>query len=230
MLKLSAMRRADCQDNHPNHYSTPNLPASPLSTLLSSFTSMLRRLSPFYFLAAGLLTAPLAPAQSSGDQPADPATPASTEQKHLSSHITAVLRDKLPAFTTVEAKQPDPSPSPEAAPDTVVLEKRIIHGTTRRTFTEHDLANQAGLTALLRKLYPGAVPVGSRLPNYAALMLSDDERLENIAELETTVKNLLVTGDVKASKDLKKEISRAFVRGHDWRTESLDRSFNNNRR
>jgi hypothetical protein len=190
---------------------------------------MLRRLSPFYFFAAGLLTAPLVSAQTPAGQPADPTNPGSTEQKHLSSHITTALRDKLPVFTAVEAKKPEPSP--ETGTDAVVLEKRVVHGTKPLAFTEHELANKAGLAALLRKRYPGAgLPVDSRLPNYGALMLADDERLEHIAELESVAENLLLVGDLKGRKDLKKEISRAFIRGHDWRTESLDRSFNNNRR
>lgn len=61
-------------------------------------------------------------------------------------------------------------------------------------------------------------------------MLADDERLAYIAELESVAESFRAIGDLKSSKDLKKEISRSFMRRTDWRTESLDRSANNNRR
>lgn len=192
---------------------------------------MFRRPFPFHLFAASLLTTVLASAQTPAVTPQDKTNPGSTEQKHLSAHIATALREKLPTFTAVPAKTPESSPSPETAPDTVVLEKRVILGTKSLSFTPLELANPAGLAALLRKRYPGAsVPADSRLPNYAALMLADDERLTHIAELESVVENLRLAGDTKASKELKKEISRAFIRGHDWRNESLDRSANNNRR
>jgi hypothetical protein len=106
----------------------------------------------------------------------------------------------------------------------------IIRGAKARVFTERELATKAGLDALLRKRYPGAVPPNSRLPNYAAQMLADDARLEYIAQLDSVAENLRAVGDHKASKELKNEISRSFMRRTDWRTESLDRSANNNRR
>ena len=171
---------------------------------------------------------PLAPAQTPAGAPEIPSTPGPAEPKHLSSHIASALREKLPAFNPLAKKD---EPAPEKANSTVVLEKMVILGAKPLSFTERELLNKSGLAALLRKLYPGAsVPPDSHLPNYASLILADDERLTHMEELHSVAEMLKTVGDIQAGKDLENEIARAFIRGHDWQTESMDRSANNNRR
>jgi hypothetical protein len=188
-----------------------------------------RSITPFYLLVALLGTTLPVAAQTPANPPEDQPGQAPTDKKQLSSHITAALREKLPAYSPTEKKEPEPVQ--ETAGETVILEKRVVRGDKTHTFSEHELANKKGLAALLLKRYPGAsVPIGSNLPNYAALMLAEDERLEHIAQLESVADNLRATGDIKASKELKNEISRTYIRGHDWKTESMDRSANHNRR
>ena len=189
---------------------------------------MFRRVSPFYLFAAGLLTAPLVSAQTPDAPRRDQGSSNSSGQEHLSSSISQAIREKLPAYTAPEEKKA--VSSPEAATDAVVLEQMVIRGAKPRVFTERELATKTGLDALLRKRYPGASPPIKRLPNYAMQLLADDERLAYIAELDSVAADLHAVGDSKASKELKKEISRSFMRRTDWRTEGMDRSANNNRR
>ena len=173
----------------------------------------------------GLLTAPLVPAQSSPVPPPDQQSQVSAEKEQLSSHLSTLIKESLPAYTPPAIKTPEPAP-PEHS-DVVVLPKMVITGDTPRKFAERELDSKAGRTRLLRQRYPGAVvPPDSHLPNYAALMLAEDERLEHIAELENIAEALQATGEAKMAKDFKDEIARGFARGHDAMIESMDRSYN----
>ena len=189
---------------------------------------MYPRFAPFYLITAVLLTA-----QTPTAQPVEPTSQDSTASRRISSHIAAEILEKLPAYSSPVVKPAEPATETN---DVVVLKKLIIYGTKRHDITERELATKTGLSALLLKRYPGASFKGqdpsllSKTHNYAALMLAEDERLEHIADLTRAVDDLMATGNTKLSKDLQKEISRAFMRRTDWTTESMDRSANNNRR
>lgn len=186
---------------------------------------MHRRSLSFCF-SAGLFAACIAVAQTSTDSPAQ--HPTGEQQEHLSPSVSQAIREKLPTYVASEEKPADPSTAHSS--NAVVLEKMIIRGPKTRIFTERELATKARSESLLRKRYPGAVPPNRHLLNFAQLMAEDDERAVYLAELDSVAEDLQAVGDVKASKDLRKEISRSFMRRTDWQTESLDRSANNNRR
>lgn len=191
------------------------------------------------FYAASLLVAADALADT---QPANPpavddqASQASLAGKQtISSKVTAAIRESLPRYVATEAEVKKTEPFPETS-DPVVLPKVTIFGGKRYDFSEREITTKSGLSALLLKRYPGASVRGQdpsfagKTHNYAALMYADELRLQNIAELTRTVEDLKATGDVTQSRALRKEISRSLTRRNDWRTESMDRSVNGNRR
>ena len=194
---------------------------------------MFRRLTPFYLLAAGLLTALSVPAQSPASPTPDQGSQDVADNPQVSSHIAAAIRATLPKYAVAVAKKSEPVPD---TGDLVILQNFVIFGTKLHAFTDLELASKYGLSEILRKRYSGTIIKGQdpRLArfttNYAAFMLFDDERLAHIAEFQTMADELRVAGDVKLSKDLEKEISRAFMRRADWEAESIDRSANRNRR
>lgn len=206
---------------------------------LQSAPNVFQKLTPFYLLAAGLFAGPLVSAQSPAEPDTAQASEEATNGKQISSHIAAAVRATMPAYVAPATKAPEPASPEPVVPETndpVVLEKLTIFGTKAHDFSERELATKSGLSDLLFKLYPGASLRGQdpgfmgKTHNYAALMFADDVRLENIANLTRTADDLKATGNLKLSKELRKEISRTFLRRTDWRTESMDRSANGNRR
>ena len=195
---------------------------------------MLPRFAPVYLIAAGLLTTQLLTAQTPSAPAPDQTGDETTAKHQISSQLFAEIRLSLPTYTVPEPKKPEPA-APETG-DAVVLQKMVIFGSRPAKLSERDFATKSGLSDLLFKRYPGASIRGQdpcfmgKAPNYAALMFADDERLEHIATLERTADDLQVTGALKSSKALKKEISRTLMRRIDWRTEAMDRSANGGRR
>ena len=199
---------------------------------------MFRRPTPFSLFTAGLLTALTASAQP---PVAPPPVQASQDQPRISAHIAAAIREKLPAYTApVPAPAPvitakETEPAPVETGKIAILPKVVVYGARQPKLSERDLATKLGLANLLLKLYPGASTRGQDpsqqgpTPNYASFMLAEDERLKQMSDLERTVENLRIAGDLKGSKELDDEITRAFFRRHDWRTDSMVRSANNNR-
>lgn len=103
------------------------------------------------------------------------------------------------------------------------------------TFSEWQLLTKSGQTTFLNKRYPGAVPPGSdplteKVPNYAALRLRDETRKETLRNLEDVSALYRLNRDPEGGERLKKEIQRSFIRRSDWRTEGMDKSYNNGRR
>jgi hypothetical protein len=128
----------------------------------------------------------------------------------------------------------DPKPPPVAA---VEMEKmEVVAGRTRiPSKQELEVSTAASKAALLRSRYPGASfrgqdPEGRRIPNYAALMYRDDERLRRIDELERVAEDLSRVGDKGAADTLRKEARIELRRRPDAREEAMDRSVNNDRR
>ena len=119
-----------------------------------------------------------------------------------------------------------------------MLEKVVVNGSKPRTFPtfgEWQLLTKAGQTAFLSKRYPGARAPGSdplteTVPNYAAVMMRDDARHEMIQKLEDVSVLYRLSRDPDGDERLKREIQRSFIRRSDWRTEGMDKSYNNGRR
>ena len=174
----------------------------------------------------------------SADNPSAPQRAAGTAETRssspLSTHISAAIRAGLPAYS------PPPPPTtttivPGSTEDIVFLSKVVVNGSKVPGEGEWQMLSKVGHAAFLKKRFPGFVvpgadPLTENTPNYASQMQRDEVRKENLRALEDTVDLCRVAGDLKRSKELKEELQRALIRGYDWRTERLDRSYNNDRR
>ena len=144
------------------------------------------------------------------------------------------LRPALPTF----ASAPTAIDSPVTKFDTepaVLMDKVIVQGPKLPTFGELQLLTKEQRAALLKKRYPGAVvpmgdPLTETVPNYAATMLRDDQRQEKLKGLTDTAELYRLGGDSEGAKKIKLETQRSLIRRSDWRTEGMDRSYNNGRR
>lgn len=152
-----------------------------------------------------------------------------------SPHISAAIRAGLPSFDSLPAEDTKPveTPSPDVAPEIVAMPKYIVRD--RSGVDSSEMMTNEQLKMLFKKLYPGATLPGNDprtqlVPNYAELMYRDDLRLKAKSELETISAAVRASGDDKQAKELNKEIERAFLRGHNWRDEGLDKSVNGYRR
>lgn len=101
--------------------------------------------------------------------------------------------------------------------------------------TEFSMLTKEGQREYLKKHFPGATPpggdpLGNTTRNYAAGMLRDQVRLAHLEKLTDLVETFRRGGDPVTSKRVKEEMQRALIRPHDWQTEALDRSYNNDRR
>lgn len=117
----------------------------------------------------------------------------------------------------------------------MLMERVIVQGPKLPTFGELQLLTKEQRASLLKKRYPGAVvpmgdPLTETVPNYAATMLRDDQRLEKIKGLTDTAELYRLSGDHEGEKKIKLESQRSLIRRSDWRTEGMDRSYNNGRR
>ena len=61
-------------------------------------------------------------------------------------------------------------------------------------------------------------------------MLRDDQRQEKLKGLTDTAELYRLGGDSEGAKKIKLETQRSLIRRSDWRTEGMDRSYNNGRR
>lgn len=148
----------------------------------------------------------------------------------MSAEIFALLRATLPKY---EARSAVEVPAVVEVDDEVVeLPKLIVTGDRPPIFSEREVQTKTGMAELLRKRYPGASFKGQpeQCPNYARLMYADDERRLRLDDLKTTAAAFHKVSAQAGDDDLDKEISATFLRRHDWATESLDKSANNNRR
>ncbi|PTY06407.1 hypothetical protein DB347_13355 [Opitutaceae bacterium EW11] len=152
-----------------------------------------------------------------------------------SPHISAAIRAGLPSFDSLPAEDTKPveTPSPDVAPEIVAMPKYIVRD--RLGVDGSQMMTNEQLKTLFKRLYPGATLPGNDprtqiVPNYAELMYRDDQRLRAMSELEAVSAAVRASGDEKQAKELNKEIERAFLRGHNWRDEGLDKSVNGYRR
>ena len=148
----------------------------------------------------------------------------------MSAKISALLRATLPRY---EAKPAVEEPAVVEVDDEVVeLPKLIVTGDRPPIFTEREVQTKTGMAELVRKRYPGASFKGQpeQCPNYARLMYADDERRLRLDDLKTTAAIFKKVSGAAGGDDLADEATATFLRRHDWATESLDRSANNNRR
>lgn len=145
--------------------------------------------------------------------------------------VSAAISAGLPRFEAVPIEAPQIKERFEgiALPPFIVKESQLLN------LSERELLTKAGMEALLRERYPGASfrgqdPEHSHVPNYAALMYRDDLRLRRMAEFEQLLDSLAKAADPAETKQLKGELQKTFLRGHDWQIEGMDKSVNHWRR
>ena len=117
------------------------------------------------------------------------------------------------------------------------MPKVKVFGERTPAFTQRQIYTRSEFSALLRKEFPGASTkwqnpyrIDGHVFNYAALMYAEKKRKRDQESLMDFADRLGKTGDRAGEKELKNEIDDTFVRRGDWRTESMDRSANDDRR
>ncbi|MBK8857208.1 MAG: hypothetical protein IPN11_05815 [Opitutaceae bacterium] len=150
----------------------------------------------------------------------------------MSSHISTAIRTFLPAYTP-----PPPVTNTNEVADTagvIFLDPLTVTDERPQSGTAWEMLTDKGRADYLKKQYPGATVPGDALtesvPNYGTLMHRDAVRLQNLKELNAIADISRIAGDPAAEKKLRKEIQRSLIRRSDWKTESMDKSYNNNRR
>lgn len=128
-------------------------------------------------------------------------------------------------------------PATQSTETVTMLAKVVVTGSKPNIpkFSDWELLAKSGQSSYLKKHYPGATPSGDdplteKVPNYAALMLRDDTRQETIRKLEEVSELYRLSRDSEGDDRLNKEVQRSFIRRSDWRTEGMDKSYNNGRR
>jgi len=149
-----------------------------------------------------------------------------------SPQISAAISAGLPRFDQV----PVAAPHREEPFDRIALPPFVVEGIRVPKISPPELLTKAGMESLLRQRYPGASfrgqdpTMNGQVANYAALMYRDDLRLSRMAEMERLLAATSKTGDFTETKELESELQKTFMRGHDWRTEGMDKSVNHWRR
>jgi hypothetical protein len=146
----------------------------------------------------------------------------------------SALRESLPTFASPTPATKPATPKGEAT-SVVMMDPLIVTGPKLPTFREWQLLTKEQQAAFLKRRYPGAVvpladPMSETVPNYAATMLRDDTRQENLRDLQSTAELYRLGGDAEGAKKIKLETQKSLIRRSDWRTEGMDRSYNNGRR
>jgi len=142
----------------------------------------------------------------------------------------------------IRAKLPDYAPTPVAEPadnsgdsdDVVVLNPIFVRERRPPDAAEWQFLTESGRAAMLKERYKGATipgaPLTESVHNYGMQMNRDEMRLSRLAELDDAESIYRATGYPDDWKDLKKEAYKARMRPKDMRAESMDRSYNNDRR
>jgi hypothetical protein len=168
----------------------------------------------------------------------DDANPARSRPSRISPRIAAEIRAKLPDYEPAPPPPPPPAfewiDEAEDRSDVIVLAPLIVIEKREARGGEWQLLTPAGRAALLKERYPGAAPPGSPLSdavhNYAKVMYADDARVERLGELDNMLEAARIGRTPESLKELKTEILRARMRPNDWRADSMDRAYNNDRR
>lgn len=178
------------------------------------------------------LTATLGFAAGDADGPVAGDTKRAAKTGQVSSHISTAIRAFLPAYSP-----PPPVTNTNEVADTagvIFLDPLTVTDERPQSGTAWEMLTAKGRADYLKKQYPGATVPGDALtesvPNYGTLMHRDAVRLQNLKELNAIADISRIAGDPAAEKKLRKEIQRSLIRRSDWKTESMDKSYNNNRR
>ena len=145
-----------------------------------------------------------------------------------------VLTTSMPAEDVIAPASVSASPKPveRTTEEIILLPKMVVRGADTPRFDEREIYNQSGLNELLRRRFPGASVKGQprEVDNYALFMYGDEKRLEALNKYQGLADVFKATGDVEGSKELRRELNRTFIRGHDSKSERMEMSANGGRR
>lgn len=168
------------------------------------------------------------------------ATPPAARALATPSPISAAIHDSLPHYQPAPTPPPSQPASAYASGSTeaiILLPKMTVDGSKIPTPGEWQILTPAGKAAFLKKHFAGYVKWGSDAdavdeskPNAGMQLLRDEKRQENLGWMKDTADAALLVGDKEETRKIKKEMQQALYRAYDWRTEALDRAYNNDRR
>lgn len=165
--------------------------------------------------------------------------PKATPDFHpVSTRIAAAITESVPKYTPPPPTPAKPAPAPGSTEGIILLPKMTVTDAKAPAPTEWEMLSSQGRAAYLKKRFAGYVGFGSGAdavdeskPNAATQLMRDEKRQENLGWMKETLDASLLAGEDKAStKKLKKEMQQALYRAYDWRTEALDKAYNNGRR
>lgn len=129
--------------------------------------------------------------------------------------------ENLPHYAEAPAPAPAaaaPKPTEEVAPETVRLAPVVVFGGKKIKLSESELLTKKAFSAALLKRYDYS--------GFSLFQHREEVRLEEMASLKTYSDNLLLAGDAKEARAIRKESSRLFLKPHDPETEAMDAAFN----
>jgi len=175
-----------------------------------------------------LLTAPMGLDADGGESNGTDGRSGDSRRGLVSPRIAAAIRSSLPDY------EPPPSHSEDDMTDIVVLDLLTVIEKRPPSATEWDFLTEGGRAAYLKQHYKGAAvpgdPLSDMVHNYGMLMHREEVRLQRLQELDDNMQTLRTAGYTGGLKELKQEILKARMRPNDWKAESMDKSYNNNRR
>ncbi|MBS0631100.1 MAG: hypothetical protein JSS11_04245 [Verrucomicrobia bacterium] len=155
----------------------------------------------------------------------------------VSARITAAVAESVPKYTAPPSAPAVATPAPGSTEAIILLPAMIVSGAKPPAASDWLFLSNEGRAAYLKKHFAGYVAPGSSAnaidesaPNAAMQMMRDEKRQENLGWMKDTLGAALMVGDKAAAKKLKKEMQQALYRAYDWRTEELDKAYNNGRR
>jgi hypothetical protein len=169
--------------------------------------------------AANPVLAPAAPPPAPPPAPPDP-------NRAISPTVAAMLSVTMPKYDP-----PKPAPLPPPVDPTadlrdtdkpkngiVRLPQYMVHEARPSVFREWDLYSKEGLAqmALLRYRGLSLVPFANMNKGVATQMYLDNERLFNMADLETTARSMQSGGDKSEANYIRSISQDTYMRGIDW--------------
>jgi hypothetical protein len=176
--------------------------------------------------------AALAPAKPAAPAAARPAAPKKSDERQITdSDIAMALVDGLPKF---DPAKPNANTVPEDPPEddkpkngVVRLPKYVVTEKLPPVFTERDIYTKKGLEEIAVKRYLSGfdasilnrwyIPFLTTSSGERALqMYREDERLDNMLELNDEANAIISTGDAAEGELIKKETQETYMRNIDW--------------
>lgn len=186
------------------HYSRLPFPgiifALPIKTMGLSFAVLI-------FFAGGLAGQLVTPPHD------EKVVPASQEKILLGKVMT-----DLPHYGNVTPAPVAPQPVAEALSEVVTLVPYVVVGAKGVKISDSEL--------LTKKAFAANISKQSGYSAFAMFQYREDVRLQDMATLQNYADSLMLVGDLKGSREIKKESNRLFLRRHDPESEYIDSLFN----